>query len=279
MAERTKTWLDRGKDALRTTTALIAIGGIGVAAAGCTTEAKPPATGPAVPGDTDPNKPSPSEGNPPASPENPGDNETDPLAPENLWAASEQERLEAVRIPEGTSPEDYPAERSERREALLNAGASKKAFREWESNEDKNGVTLNDCSKYIYNKLAPAFEQLDGGPLNKNGPERWALTRACAMNAAEDSVPYFKGFMPKITETAEVISVSGKDVKYKYTIRDNVTNQYADDYKYFKGGNSILKMKDGGFIMNVGGTIVAKNVGYNEKEKTIQPSDRDYPTA
>lgn len=273
MAERTKTWLDRGKDALRTTTALIAIGGIGVAAAGCTTEAKPPATSPAVPGDTDPNQPSPSEGNPPASPENPGDNETDPLAPENLWAASEQERLEAVRIPEGTSPEEWVELYANYKEALLNAAVSEKAYQDWRATNDDG--SMGSCSRFVFGKIHDALKQLSG-PFDVNGTERLVLYRACVMHSNRELANEGEAgaILPHITYKAEAVKEANGGIVYKSYLYDNIDEAYVEYNKTFDStGKQLWLNKDGSssVMSHDPALLIADKLHYDKNQKSVTP--------
>ena len=204
---------------------------------------KPPAASPAVPGET----PAPSEGNPVETPDN---GEKDPLSPENLWSMSEEEQLEAVRIPEGTPPEEWVQLYAKYKEALLNAAASDKAFQEWRADGDDGGG-VNDCSMYVYNKIKPALHQLSGGPIDKNGYERLVLYRACARNFDIDLTKEYNLFeSPKITYKAEMVKEYKGGAMFESTFYDNVTEEDIELVKKYALNVKSYMLKNGEYIMS-----------------------------
>lgn len=228
---------------------------------------KPPATGPAVPGETS----APSEGNPVETPDN---GEKDPLSPENLWSMSEKEQLEAVRIPEGTSPEEWVQLYAKYKEALLNAAASDKAFQEWDADGDKNGRGVSDCSKFVYNKIKPGLYRLSGGPIDENGYPRLVLYRACARNLDRKLTNNDGTYAPpKITYKAEMVKEGYKGgVVFNSYFYDNVTEEDIAQVKKDALNEKNYMLKDGSYVMSKEpATLVADTLDYNEKEETIQP--------
>lgn len=259
MANFLRRTVERGSLALAAATA-VALGGVA-----CASPEKPPvATAPAVPGD-----PSPSEGKPVETPDN---GEKDPLSPENLWSMSEKEQLEAVRIPEGTSPEEWVQLYAKYKEALLNAAASDKAFQEWRADGDDGGG-VNDCSMYVYNKIKPALHQLSGGPIDKNGYERLVLYRACARNFDIDLTKEYNLFeSPKITYKAEMVKEYKGGAMFESTFYDNVTEEDIELVKKYALNVKSYMLKNGEYIMSKEpAMLAADNIQYNEKAQTMQP--------
>lgn len=261
MANFLRRTVERGSLALAAATA-VALGGVA-----CASPEKPPvATAPAVPGD-----PSPSEGKPVETPDN---GEKDPLSPENLWSMSEKEQLEAVRIPEGTSPEEWVQLYAKYKEALLNAAASDKAFQEWDADGDKNGRGVSDCSKFVYNRIKPGLYQLSGGPIDENGYPRLVLYRACARNLDRKLTNNDGTYAPpKITYKAEMVKEGYKGgVVFNSYFYDNVTEEDIAQVKKDALNEKNYMLKDGSYVMSKEpATLVADTLGYNEEAKTMQP--------
>ncbi len=226
---------------------------------------KPPAASPAVPGET----PAPSEGKPVETPDN---GEKDPLSPENLWSMSEEEQLEAIRIPENTSPEEWVRLYAKYKEALLNAAASDKAYQEWDADPDKNGRGVNDCSMYVYNKIKAALHQLSGGPIDENGYERLVLYRACARHFDRDLTEGYNLFQPpKITYEAKMVKKYKGGAMFKSTFYDNVTKEDIELVKKYALNVKSYEI-NGGYVMSKEPVMLAADtLRYNKEAKTMQP--------
>ncbi len=227
---------------------------------------KPPAASPAVPGD-----PSPSEGKPVETPDN---GEKDPLSPENLWSMSEEEQLEAIRIPENTSPKAWVELYAKYKEALLNAAASDKAFKEWRADPDNNGRGVSACSKFVYNKIKPGIYQLSGGPIDENGYPRLVLYRACATNLHRELTKNDGTYAPpEITYKAKMVKAGYKGgVVFKSYFYDNVTEEDIAQVKKDALNEENYMLEGGGYVMSKEpAMLAADNIQYNEEAQTMQP--------
>ena len=249
---------------------------------GCTPGAsaeKPPATSPAVPGETE----APSEGNPVETPYN---GEKDPLSPENLWSMSEKELLEAVRIPEGTPPEEWVQLYAKYRQALLNAIANQDAYEEWSERIGLPNNTSAQYAKYVFNKFVGPLEQLEGSTISRNGPTMLVLQRAALMLYARSTEtwggqPPEYAIAPHITVEAKTVPGPKGGVAFEEVFHDNITDEYLE---WFENNIGMDKNKfgflNGAMIMSKEPTTrTVKELSYDSAEKTMQPSGWGAPEA
>ncbi len=250
-----------------------------LAACGTAQAEKPPAASPAVPGET----PAPSEGNPVETPDN---GEKDPLSPENLWSMSEKELLEAVRIPEGTPPEEWVQLYAKYRQALLNAIANQDAYEEWSERIGLPNNTSAQYAKYVFNKFVGPLEQLEGSTINRNGPTTFVLRRAAIMLYARSTEtwggqPPVYAIAPHITVEAKTVPGPKGGVAFEEVFHDNITDEYLE---WFENNIGMDKNKfgflNGAMIMSKEPTTrTVKELSYDSAEKTMQPSGWGAPEA
>lgn len=276
MADEKSSRMDRrGFFRLGVTTA-VAIGATSLLAACAPAQPeKPPVTAPS----TDPGEPSPSEGNPPSTPENPGDNETDPLSPESLWAMSEKELLEAVRIPEGTSPEEWAQLYAKYKQALLNAIADQDAYEKWDKETGAPDNTSANYAKYVFNKFVGPLEQLEGSTISRNGPTMLVYQRAALMLYSRSTKtwagqPPAGAIAPHITVEVGSVSSSNGGVTFEQVLHDNITDEYLEWFENNIGmDKNKFRSTDGVLVMSQEPTVrTVKKLGYNKAKKTMQPS-------
>lgn len=216
----------------------------------------------------DQNDPSPSASETATTPE------ADPLSPESIWNMSEEEMLKAVRIPEGTSPEEWTELYAKYTQALLNAAASKQAFYDYRENSSDQGISA--CSKYVYNKIMPAIEQLHGSAVDTNGYFRLLLFRACVMNSNADlSGGDARAIAPVITYRTEMVKEADGNAVFNSFAYDNVNKDYVAFNKIFEssGKNLWLDKEGKNSIMTQEPTVlVAKNLHYDKNTKSMAPT-------
>lgn len=155
-------------------------------------------------------------------------NENDPLSPDNLYAMTPEERLEAIRIPEDTATEDYPVEFAKRMEAIFNLAGCKKLYDDYE--EQKNGSTTfaEDATYILDGFYVPMLGQLFGDKIAKN-----SVIGDIARNAAVVNYMRFGimgetwGAIPQynVTITVNSTEVTGVDsVTTEMIVKDSVTD-------------------------------------------------------
>ena len=240
---------------------------------------KPPAASPAVPGET----PAPSEGNPVETPDN---GEKDPLSPENLWSMSEKELLEAVRIPEGTPPEEWAQLYAKYRQALLNAIANQDAYEEWSKRIGLPNNTSAQYAKYVFNKFVGPLEQLEGSTISRNGPTMLVLQRAALMLYARSTEtwggqPPEYAIAPHITVEAKTVPGPKGGVAFEEVFHDNITDEYLEWFENNIGmDKNKFRSTDGVLVMSKEPTTrTVKELSYDSAEKTMQPSGWGTPEA
>ena len=253
---------------------------VGVAAltlVGCapgTSAEKPPAASPAVPGET----PAPSEGNPVETPDN---GEKDPLSPENLWAMGEKELLAAVRIPEGTPPEEWVQLYAKYKQALFNAASNQEEYEKWLSGAIKNGdnTAISVYAKHVFNKFVPAFEQLEGSTLNRTGPTMDRFYHAVMMNYMRSRITWGSNVpaiavAPHIVVTGKIVSSDEGNITFNESSYLELPIGYEEfAYDNFPELRDKFMPNDATSVVSKDPvTYIAKDWGYNKKAQTMQPA-------
>ncbi len=224
-----------------------------------------------------PNNPqaaSPSENVPPSAPETSSQKpEMFPnLTSEAIYDMTPRGIMEATRVPEGTSPEEW-AEKyyPEIEDKLLNSIGSSKNLEKWraiEGNEmgGSNAVTSNDFTEMMFKKIQPALRQLIGEFDTKgdNGIHSYVNAAWIVHFAREQglNVPEYR-----VTHTIKDVKATSDGAEFEYTIQDTIDADMAEMLTNSLGLKHPVAVQDPGLYRGI-----LKGLHYDTKDKTMKPT-------